>query len=220
MSNDRHPDERVSAAYKELASERTPRHLDQRVLAMAADAAKKPLYSRWMAWSRPVAWAATITLCLAITLELVRDPAVDVAVEANSPASAPTVNEYQRGNDAAVEKDLANRPGVASEVFVPENREANRNKISAKEEIGLSMKTAPVRARAQDAQLMSGAAMSDEAAISDELATYDSACPAAVRAVASDWLACILELEAAGREDASASERELLIDTFPDFKLP
>ena len=48
---------------------------------MAAAQAKQPRYSRWMAWSRPLAWAATVTLCLAITLELTRDQSFDSAVE-------------------------------------------------------------------------------------------------------------------------------------------
>lgn len=76
MSNEKHQDDIVSAAYKDLAKERTPERLDRQVLAMAAGSAKRPPYSRWISWARPVAWAATITLCLAITLELARQPEV------------------------------------------------------------------------------------------------------------------------------------------------
>lgn len=85
MSNEQQHDDIVSAAYKDLAKEHTPEHLDQQVLAMAAGSVKRPSYSRWISWARPVAWAATITLCLAITFELARQPEVQPAV---TPASS------------------------------------------------------------------------------------------------------------------------------------
>ena len=82
MNNDRHHDEQISAAYQDLAKERAPEHLDHQVLSMAKANAKRPQYSRWIAWSRPLAWAATVALCLAITLEVtqVTTPA-DIANE-------------------------------------------------------------------------------------------------------------------------------------------
>ena len=284
MSNDQHEDKRVSAAYKDLARERTPEHLDQKVLAMAAGATRKPVYSRWLAWSRPAAWAATITLCLAITLELAQGPAMDVSVEANRPASVPAADEYKRDNDDAVEQDLASRQGTASEPLRLDDQDLAKDKALAKEEVAASIKPgdmelqrelaesiansaasektslarsaakqshnepapilaepeaeardtavafeaepsmetpaamemslAPSRARAEEAALMSNAAMSDD------FSAEESVCSAEVRAIADDWLDCILELEADGRGDAAATERELLIDTFPDFKLP
>ena len=81
MSNEPYDDAQVSSAYRSLANEKTPEHLDRKILEMAAAGAQQPRYSRWMAWSRPLAWAATITLCLAITLELIREPALDTAPE-------------------------------------------------------------------------------------------------------------------------------------------
>ena len=64
MSNEPYNDDKVSQAYRSLADEKTPAHLDRKILEMAAAEAQQPRYSRWMAWSRPLAWAATITLCL------------------------------------------------------------------------------------------------------------------------------------------------------------
>ena len=81
MSNEPYNDDKVSRAYRSLAGEKTPAHLDRKILKMAAAEAQQPRYSRWMAWSRPLAWAATITLCLAITLELARQPEFDSAPE-------------------------------------------------------------------------------------------------------------------------------------------
>ena len=242
MSNDRHDDKRVSAAYKDLARERAPEHLNRDILAKAADAARQPAYSRWMAWSRPVAWAATITLCLAISFELLRDPAMEVSVEANSPAAVPVIEERKRNDSLATDTDRAQEADLA------------KDRNSAKEEIGPSFKSAdmevqqggaeamaeseasektslarsasrqsfnapapataqPARVRAEGDKLMSAAALSD-------VAEADArTCPAEIRAIASDWLDCILELEAAGLEGAATAEREQLIDTFPDFKL-
>lgn len=111
MSNDRHHDEQVSAAYQDLAAERTPEHLDQKVLRMAKAAGGRPLYSRWVAWSRPLAWAATVALCLAITLEVTRveDAPTDVA----TPAST-VVPELQKDKrEQALEQDADRQLGLA-----------------------------------------------------------------------------------------------------------
>ena len=78
MNDERPQDEIVSAAYRELAGERAPEHLDEKVLAMAKDKADRPRYSRSIMWTRPLAWAATIALTLAITLEITRVPTPEV----------------------------------------------------------------------------------------------------------------------------------------------
>jgi hypothetical protein len=238
MSNDPHDDKRVSAAYKDLAQERAPEHLNRNILAKAAGAARKPAYSRWMAWSRPIAWAATITLCLAISFELLRDPAMDVSIEANSPAAVPVIEERKRDDVLATDSDHAREPVLVrdqipateeiSPSFRPADMEMQQGAAEATAESAVKEKSslarsaskqsfnepAPARVRAENTRLMSGEAMTDIAE-ADE-----STCPAETRANASDWLDCILELEAAGLEGAAATERELLIDTFPDFNLP
>ncbi len=88
MNDDRPQDEFVSATYRELASERAPGHLDDKVLAMAADIAERPRYSRSMRWTRPLAWAATIALTLAITLEITQVPVPESVPEVESPGPA------------------------------------------------------------------------------------------------------------------------------------
>ena len=90
MNNDRHHDEQVSAAYQDLAKERTPEHLDHQVLRMAKANAGRPRYSRWIAWSRPLAWAATVALCLAITLEVTQVTTPDNKFIENIPAEVAT----------------------------------------------------------------------------------------------------------------------------------
>ena len=62
-------DPRVSAAYREMADERTPEHLDH-VILNAARGAAKPRWRKAGAWLRPAAWVATIGLCVAIVVEI------------------------------------------------------------------------------------------------------------------------------------------------------
>jgi hypothetical protein len=68
MTNDR-DQERVSAAYRDIAKESPPPALDRRILA-AANRESRSQYGATRAWIRPVAWAATIALSLAILLEV------------------------------------------------------------------------------------------------------------------------------------------------------
>lgn len=69
-----HPDESaVSAAYRETATERVPDNLDRAVLKEAALAAAKGSRKRGR-WIRPLAFAATVGLSLAIVLEITGSP--------------------------------------------------------------------------------------------------------------------------------------------------
>lgn len=79
MTTERDPferDELVSETYRELGVEKAPEHLNESILRMASGgaqqgSARNPLFAVWM---KPVAWAATIGLCLAIVLELTQVP--------------------------------------------------------------------------------------------------------------------------------------------------
>lgn len=65
----------VSAEYRAIAREQTPRALDAAVLEKARVAARNPSLRRFMAIGfRPLAFAATIVLSLALVLELTRAP--------------------------------------------------------------------------------------------------------------------------------------------------
>jgi hypothetical protein len=69
ITESNHNDPRVSEAYQGLAKEVTPPELDRNILAMAASKSRsRSGVAR--AWVRPVAWAATIGLSLAIVLEI------------------------------------------------------------------------------------------------------------------------------------------------------
>jgi hypothetical protein len=101
MNNDRHHDKQISAAYQDLAKERAPEHLDHEVLRMAKANAERPQYSRWIAWSRPLAWAATVALCLAITLEVTQvttqdDMAIETVPAKDAAAASVPAAELQK----------------------------------------------------------------------------------------------------------------------------
>lgn len=79
MSNERknrENDQLVTDAYKAMASERAPDHLNRRVLRLAVREGRTR-YSRARAWLRPMAWAATIGLSFAFVLELSRLPSIE-----------------------------------------------------------------------------------------------------------------------------------------------
>ncbi len=123
----------VSQAYGEAADERVPAELDRAVLSRAASAAR-PRYARSILWLRPLAWTATIGLCLAIVLELTRVPPLEPAV-IDTPAAASdapggkalldeidaanTAQPRRRDLDAFANKTVSEDPPVRSEASLP-----------------------------------------------------------------------------------------------------
>jgi hypothetical protein len=93
-------DETVSAAYRELSNERTPEHLDARILAAARDATRSP-YSRSIRWTRPLAWAATIALSLAVLLQMTELPAPNGESLAVPTVPVPEASRLQEPGGAA-----------------------------------------------------------------------------------------------------------------------
>ena len=71
----------VSSAYRESAAERTPDALNQAVMRQAGEQLRTRFF-RPVVWLRPMAWAATIGLSLAIVIELstVPQPAFEIPV--------------------------------------------------------------------------------------------------------------------------------------------
>ncbi len=217
-------DERVSRSYRDVATETAPRHLDSAVLAQAAGAARSR-YARSFAWTKPLAFAATIVLCVTIVLELTRTPQPDGVVaptephsdaapaivpapvaEAGATASAeePAAPKRERSENA-VRKDAPAAASVQSpqpaatldaEAFRPRDIEMmEQAKETAKRQTG-----ANPEARAQ--RLVDRAARSCAA---DAIATPET------------WLECIGRLEESGHTAEAENERRLLEAAFPDF---
>ena len=107
----------VSRTYRESASERVPDALNQAVLRQAAQNVSSR-YSRAVFWMRPMAWAATIGLCLAIVIDLSSLPQPDspmLSVPAEgarldaSDAIAPKRSETAAPQDFEAEQPLEQR---------------------------------------------------------------------------------------------------------------
>ncbi|MBT8099873.1 MAG: hypothetical protein KJO82_08990 [Gammaproteobacteria bacterium] len=109
MSNERTTDDDVSRTYRDIANERTPERLNDAILQQAAKAAR-PSYARSIRWTRPLAWAATITLCLALTLQFTRLPTPD-SVVLPTPAASPAKREVPE-TDAGLRQD---EPAVSAD---------------------------------------------------------------------------------------------------------
>ena len=71
--------QRVSDAYRDIASQTTRPEIDEQVLKLAATGMRSR-YGLARAWVRPLAWAATITLSVALVLELTQDVVAPSAV--------------------------------------------------------------------------------------------------------------------------------------------
>ena len=245
MTDERPEDGIVSARYRELASETTPAHLDDAVLRMAANRMQHPRYSRSLTWTRPLAWAATIALCLAITLEVTREPSHDAIVsesrlqESLPEVSAPEISSSaepaldSRGRTAA-SADIAATPAAVpsmpatkteaakmAEPATDERHESeSRESEPGKNDVPVLDKRAypaAMRMRESDEMQLRDERFSAGAAATTAL---QSQCPATVKTKPETWLLCIQELEKAGNTEAALLEKESLIEVFPDFRMP
>ena len=210
----------VSKAYRDTTDERAPESLNRAILDQAAKAAR-PRYSRLRSWTRPMAWAATAMLSVAIVLQLTQAPIPesssfgDSAYEMEAPADAPVGATEEATN--AVPKSEALRstakqvaPGALSEA----RQRPEQSKATVAEQEGDNREAAAVNAPPQsfsaDAAMMQLVSEPAARAACDETAT----------AAAESWLQCIADMEAAGLSDAAGEERKLLAAAYPDFDTP
>jgi len=250
MSNDTDQDKRVSETYRSLAGEHAPPHLDRKVLEMAAAEKPRPLYARWVSWTRPIAWAATITLCLAITLELSRDQSLSPAMPEVSPDTS-LVQPAEAPKDVAspASKFVLENESEPSPQLQFEKREQDQVLAESMNDAIVAEKTALGRSAAKQsisepapARVRQSAYAADEvmeevvvekvdeekeksidANMRAEASARDNEaneCAGEARIKAESWLECIQALEAAGDDEAALRQRDALKETFPDFKLP
>ena len=189
--NNKDRDQLVRDTYRALADERAPDRLNDRVLKQAAKAGRSR-YSLTRAWTRPVAWAATIGLSLAIVLELTRLPQTEPDVVGISVPDRPVQKE---------DRATANAPDASMNDFSPKDMTLLRDAENmARIQAGANQ--APVAART--------------AAEKKEFES-DDACPEKSRVSAESWFACIEQLRADGLADRAASEYKKFRRKFPDF---
>lgn len=214
MTNERqHPDftaetdETVSATYRELSREGAPNHLNEKVLQQAAERALRPRYSRSVMWTRPLAWAATVGLCLAIVLEVTRVPTPEIVMTDDA-------NSFLEAKPSSIAEEaqapVRQRPEALKDMKSPLGRSAAKQAANE-----------PKREMVDtDTRQQSGAiaALAVSANRIDSEATYE--CPDEIRVDPVTWLACIVDLEESGDTDAALRQRDDLEEAFPQFKMP
>ena len=233
-------DSGVSAAYREIATERAPEPLDRAILEAAVREAR-PRYSRLRMWTRPVAWAAVVMLSVTLILQTNQAPLNhDVAPASSKPAFDADELDEQEGEfpvaNKRVAEEVADRKAEAP--VRKSELSANPEQVSADVQ-GLRVTDDALLERAEEMALIqqgtseqpqpASAARQRAAPLAseDSVASFaaspadaPSLCDATATAQPETWLECIVELEAAGLDEAASEERELLAKAFPDFDAP
>ncbi|MDJ0939793.1 MAG: hypothetical protein QNJ00_08505 [Woeseiaceae bacterium] len=236
----------VSRLYRQAAQECAPGHLDAAVLDAARKAAAGSRYSHAIHWLRPMAWAATIGLCLAIVVELSLyapgSPELAVPVAApqpesemllpgrsDSPAEAAKAGTLEA--EVALDEEVATAGRTEPEAWVsPEiktrPRPAAATEMPAAAAYSFPEDRADLAERSEEAVARLRAADEDAGAASRALNLEGAAalaaipvapCPIETRTDPERWLECIEALEDAGREAEAEEQRELLTEAFPEF---
>jgi len=232
----------VTRAYRDTAHERAPESLNRGVLDRAAKAAR-PRYSRLILWTRPMAWAATAMLSVAIVLQLTQAPAPetgrfdDSIRETEVPADVPTEQLEEAIPAASAPKIEALRsstkrvaPGAEQSKlsFADQDLATTEDELKLKSQDMLQRSNDMARMREGDAPQAAAAASEMPQVESANVATLGAAsaivaprgCDENATAAAEAWLQCITALEEAGLNDVASEERKLLAAAFPDFDTP
>lgn len=196
-------DSEVSRAYRLLAAETVPAHLNRQVLSMAAEDGGPEVRSGFASvfWMRPVAWAATVGLCLAIVLEVTEIPVSNVE---NKPA-------------AAIES--------LEEEFMPKDSDTldearERARLQAGSNLQDKFELAPQPSRDDalpEASRKAAKRLPASAAMSLDVAQFESAtsCDSNERRSAKEWLLCIKILRDSGYEEDADREYEAFALQYP-----
>ena len=224
-----HNDPRVSEAYKGLATEMTPPELDRKILAMAAGKSRSR-YGVARAWVRPVAWAATIGLSLAIVLEISQ---LGYQATPQLDADNRTQREPAKRSDVPTPVQLsmptakqASSPPAAAEAAPARDVELDTDSVTVSDDFvadDMSMlreaeEQARSRAGSDPATAAAVEALSFGAATTLEKKEQVRYCDPDLRSSAETWYTCIEDLRAQGLADAADSELELLLTDFPNFE--
>ncbi len=221
-------DSLVTRTYKEVASELTPEHLNKAVMKQAADAAR-PRYLRSVSWTRPMAWAATITLCVALVLEVTNAPVpeisdvvlpsgrLDVSPPPSSAAPAPKLNRPDPVKAEALSEAMQEAEAPAERKRTAKMSKDLRQQVAAKPASAeeFSMKDDDMLRRAKEiATLQTGdISESDQelAATTIAAGSAEPSCSETDVAKPDTWLVCIQKLEDTGRM-AEANEQRAFYD--------
>jgi len=236
-------DSLVTRTYKDVASELAPGHLNRAVMKQAADAAR-PRYLKSVSWTRPMAWAATITLCVALVLEVTNSPAPEItdilspAGRVDAPASelapAPEVNEPEL-NEPWTPAIKAETPTMRESLAPVERKRVAKMSKNLRQQAAAkpasaeepSMKdddmlrpakeiaTLQVGDNAESDLAESGQALGTATFVADSPDPAPPACSETEVAAADSWALCIKKLEDAGRMTEANEQRALYDAAYP-----
>lgn len=210
----------LSQAYRDLATESTSADLDDKVLRLAARETRSR-YGIARAWVRPVAWAATIGLSLAIVLEVWQ--VIPPAAELEPAALNEPVTEHLSADDAP-----ATPPGGGAAEELGTMQQAPRELPAAEVSRSVELDDADAFA-AKDIRILEEAEMQARqragepgvaafSAISSEV--LEGHCDEAARETAESWYECIEDLREVGETAFATTELDALLAAFPDFEVP
>lgn len=194
-------DELVSQTYREHSVEQAPERLNQEILSMAADNASRGSRTNFLfaAWTKPLAWAATIGISLAVVLELSQVPGSSVDIAA--PAAESIREEFAQ-----------QRTDVLDEARKQASQESGQNQnASLADEVTLQDADVAIIGKQNEFSKLVRPVPATEKTQSD----VERPCDAITRESAEDWLRCIEELREAGAVDAANREYEAYFLEYP-----
>ncbi|MCH9005455.1 MAG: hypothetical protein IH838_09225 [Proteobacteria bacterium] len=194
-------DELVSQTYREHSVEQAPERLNQEILSMATDDASRGSRTNFLfaAWTKPLAWAATIGISLAVVLELSQVPGSSVDIAA--PAAESIREEFAQ-----------QRTDVLDEARKQASQESGQNQnASLADEVTLQDADVAIIGKQNEFSKLVRPVPAAEKTPSD----VERPCDAITRESAEDWLRCIEELREAGAVDAANREYEAYFLEYP-----
>lgn len=194
-------DELVSQTYREHSVEQAPERLNQEILSLAAYNASRGSRTNFLfaAWTKPLAWTATIGISLAVVLELSQVPGSSVDIAA--PAAESIREEFAR-----------QRTDVLDEARKQASQESGQNQnASLADEVTLQDADVAIIGKQNEFSKLVRPVPAAEKTQSD----VERPCDAITRESAEDWLRCIEELREAGAVDAANRESEAYFLEYP-----
>lgn len=252
MSNERsNPDSAddgdrlVSAIYRDLANERTPQALNKSILRQAT-AASKQGYLRSVSWMRPMAWATTVGLCLAIVFEVTQVPppesavfdmpndAVDLSSTEMPEKTVPLKMPPRKAKSgvsyksdarlpAAMSAPERTQPAEAKRANSPQPVQELRDSQTPNVAVKFDITNQDVVRNPEDVTHSRNEDNQEREQAQRSgfsqgaVAVQDPHCNEVATATPVTWLECIEQLENAGLTDAAMTQRALMQRSFPDF---
>ena len=214
----------VSRTYREAAGEQVPDDLDRAVLHRARQHSSNR-YSRSVIWLRPMAWAATIGLCLAIVVEINNVPQSMPVPLVLPAAPEDALTDAEKLDVEAVEAPRIQGGAATTDMnkaIAPQRFETELRRQRAKKTVDdqgrVDLQNVPQHSKTEARE--TGFV---QAEIVDSLESKDTAilttCDEKVRSTPQTWLECIETLEDGGLDAMATEQRELLREAFPDFDI-